>query len=192
MRGFALPATATNVAGSSTASSALSAAVSNPTADITPPTQPTNLASAGVTTTSVSVSWTASSDNVAVAGYGAYRDDALAGSPGSASYTFGGLTCGTSYTFAVDAYDAAGNRSAKASLSTSTAACAPLPPGLGIALPAALPASTGTTFYVSASGSDANPGTLAAPWLTVQKAFDTLGRASGRSCAPAPTARTSS
>jgi hypothetical protein len=41
-------------------------------------------------------------------------------------------------------------------------------------LPASLPQSTGAVFYVSTSGSDANPGTLAAPWATVQKALNTL------------------
>ena len=34
--------------------------------------------------------------------------------------------------------------------------------------------STGPTFYVSISGSDSNPGTLALPWRTIQKAFNTL------------------
>ena len=50
----------------------------------------------------------------------------------------------------------------------------PPPTGLAGGLPAALPASTGATFYVSPTGSDANPGTLSQPWLTVQKALDTL------------------
>jgi hypothetical protein len=47
-------------------------------------------------------------------------------------------------------------------------------PGLGAMLPARLPASTGQAFYVSTSGSDSNPGTLSAPWRTVQKAMNTL------------------
>src|ERR1700678_1442027 len=34
-------------------------------------------------------------------------------------------------------------------------------------------AQTGATYYVSTSGSDSNPGTLAAPWLTIQKAANT-------------------
>ena len=38
-----------------------------------------------------------------------------------------------------------------------------------------MPLSPGQAFYVSsASGSDANPGTITAPWKTVQKAFDAL------------------
>jgi hypothetical protein len=45
---------------------------------------------------------------------------------------------------------------------------------LGLKLPAPLPPSTGTTFYVSPTGSDENPGTESLPWRTVQKAVDTL------------------
>ncbi len=41
-------------------------------------------------------------------------------------------------------------------------------------LPQSLPESTGRTFYVSPTGSDASTGTLSAPWRTVQKALDTL------------------
>src|SRR5580704_7630413 len=33
-----------------------------------------------------------------------------------------------------------------------------------------LSAQTGATYYVSTSGNDSNPGTLAAPWLTIQNA----------------------
>jgi hypothetical protein len=36
------------------------------------------------------------------------------------------------------------------------------------------PKSTGTTFYVSPTGSDSAAGTSAAPWRTIQKAADTL------------------
>jgi hypothetical protein len=50
----------------------------------------------------------------------------------------------------------------------------PPPAEVGASLPPQLPPSTGNTFYVSPSGSDANPGSEAAPWRTVQKAFDTL------------------
>jgi hypothetical protein len=50
----------------------------------------------------------------------------------------------------------------------------PPPPGAGSGLPPPLGPSTGQTFYVSPTGSDSNPGTLAAPWRTVQKAFNVL------------------
>jgi hypothetical protein len=41
-------------------------------------------------------------------------------------------------------------------------------------LPPLLPLSVGSTYYVSTTGSDSNPGTLAQPWRTIQKAFNTL------------------
>jgi hypothetical protein len=36
------------------------------------------------------------------------------------------------------------------------------------------PAPSGPTYYVSASGNDANAGSLSAPWRTIQKAANTL------------------
>jgi pectate disaccharide-lyase len=44
----------------------------------------------------------------------------------------------------------------------------------GSRLPRLLPPSTGQTYFVSRTGSNANPGTMERPWLTVQKALDTL------------------
>ncbi len=37
-----------------------------------------------------------------------------------------------------------------------------------------LPSRSGTTYYVSTSGNDNNPGTLTSPWRTVQKAANTV------------------
>jgi len=103
------------------------------TADTSAPTAPTGLKSTGATTSSISISWTASSDAVGVAGYGVYRNGTLVTSATGTVYNFAGLACGTTYTLAVDAYDAAGNRSTKASLTGSTSACpdttAPTAPG---------------------------------------------------------------
>ena len=97
------------------------------------PSVPAGLTVGTRTTTSVALSWSASSDNVGVTGYGVYSNGTLAGSPTSTSYTLSGLTCGTSYTVAVDAVDAAGNRSAKATVTAATSACpdttAPSVPG---------------------------------------------------------------
>ena len=50
------------------------------TGDTTPPTVPTNLAVSATTDTSVSLTWTASTDDVGVAGYDIYRGGTLAGS----------------------------------------------------------------------------------------------------------------
>lgn len=48
------------------------------------------------------------------------------------------------------------------------------PPWAPAGLPALLPLSTGTAYYVSTTGSNSNPGTLGSPWRTIQKALDTL------------------
>jgi Fibronectin type III domain/Calcineurin-like phosphoesterase len=72
-----------------------------------------------------SVSWSASSDNVGVAGYNVYVGGVRAGSAMGTSFNVSGLSCGTSYEFGVEAFDAAGNVSPRALVSASTAACAP-------------------------------------------------------------------
>ena len=94
-----------------------------PSPDLLPPSTPLGFAATGSTQTTISVSWPKSTDNVGVAGYELYRNGALAGTTGALGYTFGGLTCGTSYTLAIDAIDAAGNRSGKASRSFSNGLC---------------------------------------------------------------------
>jgi chitodextrinase len=95
-----------------------------PSTDTSAPTAPTGLAATGATTSSISVSWNASTDNVGVTGYGVYRDGTLVGSTAQRTHTLAGLACGTSYVITVDAYDAAGNRSPKSSpLTVATSAC---------------------------------------------------------------------
>jgi Concanavalin A-like lectin/glucanases superfamily/Right handed beta helix region len=48
------------------------------------------------------------------------------------------------------------------------------PPALGGSLPAPLLEAAGQTYYVAPAGSDANPGSEALPWRTVQRALDRL------------------
>ncbi|SFI31080.1 Chitodextrinase [Paenibacillus sp. UNC496MF] len=83
------------------------------TGDTQAPTAPTNLTSPSKTSTSVNLSWTASTDNVAVSGYDIYNGSTLAGSAATGTtFSVTGLTAGTAYTFTVKAKDAAGNVSA--------------------------------------------------------------------------------
>jgi chitodextrinase len=96
--------------------------------DTSPPTAPSGLAASGVTQTSVTLTWTASTDNVGVTGYDVYRNGTKMASATGTTSSQSGLACGTSYTFGVDAYDAAGNRSGRTELGASTAACSPPPP----------------------------------------------------------------
>jgi chitodextrinase len=96
--------------------------------DTTAPSTPTNLTKTGSTQTSLALSWSASTDNVGVTGYTLYVNGAQVGTTTGTSMSATGLACSTTYTVSVDAFDAAGNHSAKASISTSTAACADTAP----------------------------------------------------------------
>ena len=94
------------------------------TTDLQPPTAPSGLAASSVTQTGYTFSWNASSDNLAVAGYNVYRDGArVSSSQTGTSIASSGLVCGTSYTMAVEAFDAAGNTSPRSQLSVVTGAC---------------------------------------------------------------------
>jgi Fibronectin type III domain/Concanavalin A-like lectin/glucanases superfamily/Calcineurin-like phosphoesterase len=90
--------------------------------DTTPPSAPTGL-TAQPAQTSVGLSWSPSTDNVGVAGYNVYLGGSRIASSAGTSYTVGGLTCGTNYSLAVEAYDAAGNLSSRTPISVSTLAC---------------------------------------------------------------------
>lgn len=83
-----------------------------PTADTQAPSIPAGLAIVARTPDSVTITWAASSDNVAVTGYEVWVDGALAATQGGTQYVLGGLTAGASHSVAVRALDAAGNRSA--------------------------------------------------------------------------------
>ncbi|GAB2978694.1 cellulase family glycosylhydrolase [Saccharothrix stipae] len=85
--------------------------------DTTPPSTPGTPSASGVTSSSATLSWTASTDNVGVSGYDVVRvsgtAETAAGSSTTTSTTITGLSAGTTYTFAVYARDAAGNRSTR-------------------------------------------------------------------------------
>jgi endoglucanase len=88
--------------------------------DTTPPTAPTALTVTGTTTTSATLSWTAATDNVGVAGYNVYRGSALVGTSTATSFTDTGLTPATAYSYTVKAFDAAGNVSSASAAVTAT------------------------------------------------------------------------
>jgi chitodextrinase len=100
-------------------------------ADTTAPSAPANLAASNITQSSVSLSWGAATDNVGVTGYDVFRNGTKMATVTSTSAGQTGLACGTSFTFGVEALDAAGNRSARTQLTAATVGCtapAPVPP----------------------------------------------------------------
>jgi hypothetical protein len=79
----------------------------------------------------VSLSWSASTDNVGVTAYDVFQGSALATTVSGTSATVSGLTPSTMYSFTVKARDAAGNVSAASNAATATtAAGSPVPTGL--------------------------------------------------------------
>jgi hypothetical protein len=92
--------------------------------DTTPPTQPTGLGATAAGSTQINLSWTASTDNVGVAGYAIRRNGAVIANTGTTatSYSDAGLSPATTYTYTVDAYDAAGNHSTPSASATATTA----------------------------------------------------------------------
>jgi hypothetical protein len=80
--------------------------------DSTAPSTPTSLHSTATTSSSVSLAWNASTDNIGVTGYDVLVGGIVAISTSGTSGTVGGLTGSTTYSFTVKAHDAAGNVSA--------------------------------------------------------------------------------
>ena len=90
------------------------------TPDTEAPSTPTSLTGTGSTSSSISLSWTASTDNIIVAAYDIYVDGTLKTSSTSNSATVTGLNPSTTYTFYIKAKDAAGNRSSQSNTVTGT------------------------------------------------------------------------
>ncbi|MFF4833572.1 carbohydrate binding domain-containing protein [Streptomyces sp. NPDC001315] len=88
--------------------------------DTQAPSAPTGLTSTGKTSSSVSLSWGASTDNTGVTAYDVYRGSSQVLSVSGTTATVSGLSPSTSYTFTVKARDAAGNTSAASNSVTVT------------------------------------------------------------------------
>lgn len=97
--------------------------------DRTPPSIPSGLTAKPVSSAEIALAWKPSTDAVGVKGYRVYRNGALVSFVAATAFSNKGLTANTAYSFAVQAYDAAGNLSRKsAALSATTLSAAPPPP----------------------------------------------------------------
>jgi chitodextrinase len=119
-----------DAAGNNSAQSAAVAIATLP--DTQAPTVPGVPTSPSQTMSSISLSWAASTDNVAVTGYKVFRNGTQITSSTSTSFNDTGLVPNTTYTYTVSAFDAAGNASAQsagAALKTLPDTQAPTAPG---------------------------------------------------------------
>ncbi|TYP72412.1 fibronectin type III domain-containing protein [Paenibacillus methanolicus] len=88
--------------------------------DTQAPSAPANLGVTGTTSSSVSLSWGASSDNVGVASYQVLNGSSVVQTVTGTNATVTGLSASTTYTFTVKAKDAAGNTSAASNAISAT------------------------------------------------------------------------
>jgi fibronectin type 3 domain-containing protein len=125
---------ATDAAGNRSPYSNTASATTLSVPDTQPPTAPTNLTASAASGSQINLSWTASSDNLAVTGYkvescqGAGCSNFMQiAAPTATTFNNTGLTGSTSYSYRIRATDAAGNLSAYSATSTATTlAAAPL------------------------------------------------------------------
>ncbi len=83
--------------------------------DTEAPSVPNNVSASNITTFSIDVSWTASTDNVSVSSYDVFVDGNLNTNTTNTSTTISGLNSNTSYSITVLAKDIADNKSAQSS-----------------------------------------------------------------------------
>jgi len=119
--------------------------------DTTAPTVPTGLAASAISTSQINLSWNASTDNVGVSGYKVFRDSVAIGSVSSTSFSDSGLAASSTHSYAVRAFDAAGNQSAQSATVAATT----------------LAASSTTTFHLDfGTGSSGTGSSAIAPGYT--------------------------
>jgi len=131
--------------------------------DTGPPTDPTGLSATASSGSEIDLAWTASTDDVVVAGYYVYQDGNYttpAATTTTSSYSVPGLAPNTLYTFQVTAFDLAGNESGLSNVATATTleAAANSPPQINGTPSPSVNVGQGYTF--TPTGSDPDGGNL--------------------------------
>jgi glycosidase len=128
----------------------------NPSDDTSAPSAP-NLSLAGVTASSISLSWTESTDDVEVAGYEVFRDGVEIAQLGAAAtgYVDESVTTGVSYAYVVRAFDTSFNRSADSNEIEATAENLIVQVTFTVAVPEFTPGDA--VVYVTGSANQLGP-----------------------------------
>jgi chitodextrinase len=122
-----------DAAGNTSAASTAVTVMTPQVADTTAPSAPANAAATAISTSQINVTWSASTDNVGVAGYDVYRstpgaDPAKVASVTTTSLGDTNLRASTQYSYYVIARDGNGNVSAKSATATATTQAVVTPP----------------------------------------------------------------
>jgi fibronectin type 3 domain-containing protein len=123
---------ATDAAGNLSAYSSIVTATTQAVADVTPPTVPSGLNATALSSSQISLNWTASTDDVGISGYQVDRCQGVGcttfvqvATPVGTSFGDAGLSPTTSYSYRVRAVDAAGNVSANSNVASATTQAPP-------------------------------------------------------------------
>ena len=118
----------------STASAALSVSIPPPVVDTTPPTVPANVTAVAQGTTSILVSWSASTDASGIGGYRVFRNGGATpvATVQATNYTDTGLTAATQYSYTVVAFDTVTPANVSAASTAATATTGATPPASGL------------------------------------------------------------
>jgi hypothetical protein len=122
-------------------------------ADTAPPSVPGGVSATAMSTTTIAVSWLASADDVAVAGYEVFRGGTRVATVTTTSYSDVNLLPSTTYSYTVSAFDAANNHSAPSGAGAATTLPDQTPPSVSISSPANA-ATVAGAVTVSASAQD--------------------------------------
>jgi glucose/arabinose dehydrogenase/chitodextrinase len=125
--GYSFTVAAHDAAGNVSTQSGVASATTQTAADTAAPTVPGGLNAVAVSQTQINLAWNASTDNVGIAGYKVYRNGSQVATTAGTGFSSTGLTAGTSYSFTVAAYDAAGNTSGTSASASATTQAPPSP-----------------------------------------------------------------
>ena len=129
----------------------------------TPPSAPANLTASAQSSTQINLSWTPSTDNVAVTGYRVERCSGVSctifaqiSTPSSASFFDIGLSANTTYRYRVRAVDAAGNLSSYSAIISATTQAPPdtTPPVISSVSASSITSSGATVSWTTNEASD--------------------------------------
>lgn len=164
-------------------------AAGSTTADTTPPTVPSGLTASVNSNGAVYLSWNASTDNVGVTGYVITRNGTVLATAGGTSYIDASVAGATTYTYSVQATDAANNLSAS---SNSVTVTTPAPPVAVTSF--RIVTKTGTTANIAWNTNISSTGILiygtAANALTMSVADTNTGTSHGVTLSGLKTAST--
>ena len=129
------------------------------------PAAPQNLSSTGKTTSSISLSWTASTG---AEGYEILRNGSVLTTTTGNTYTDNGLSAGTAYSYSVRAFNSAGSSGASNSINVTTDSVNQNPQVVKVSAGKAVAASTAVSFLPATNTVDNNQTTY---WESNTNAF---------------------